>query len=199
MKKKWIDREWIISHLPKDIQPEVLEERLMFRGLYVDDDLKVWSEGERGGPDSMLYQATDEADLRFWTFGEVCSSIGMMMELRNREQEELKWRYVRDHVENHHWMYRENKDYQYNAIYDSRMVWFEMELQLLKPVIPQEQWEKKVTEREQLMNQWFKTPHWALNREQVCFVEISDSKEFYDLDKTIEEPRPGSIIPYHEE
>ena len=194
MTKDWIDRGWIISHLPKNIPAEVLEDSIKFGGLYVDDNLIVWSEGERGAPDNMIYQATDEADLRFWTFGEVCSSIGLNMELHSRKQEELKWRYVQDHVEDGHWMYRKNKDYLYNAIYDYRLAWFEMELQLLKPIVPQKQWEKKVTEREQLMNQWFRIAHWALDREKVCCVEISDSKMFDGLDKTIEEPRPGSII-----
>lgn len=44
------------------------------------------------------------------------------------------------------------------------------------------------------MNQWFKIAHWALNREKVCFIEISDSKEYRGLGKTIKEPRPESII-----
>ncbi len=195
MKKDWINKEWIISHLPKDIPSEVMEDSLTFGGLYVDDNLIVWCEGERGDPDYMLYQATDEADLRFWIFGEVCSSIGLKMELRNRKLEEMKWRYVQDYVKNN---CRENKDYQYNAIYDFRLAWFEMELQLLKPVVPQKQWEKKVIKREQLMNHWFRIAHWALDREKICFVEISDSKEFHGLDKTIEEPRPAAIIPYVE-
>lgn len=169
MRKKWIDRKWIISHLPKDIPAEVLKDCLNFDGLYVDDNLIVWCEGERGGPDYIRYQATDEADLRFWTFGEVCSSIGLKMELLNRKQEEMKWRYIEDYVKNE---CRENKDYQYNAIYDCRLAWFELELQLLKPVIPQKLWEQKAVEREQLMNHWFNTPHWALNREQVRFMEV---------------------------
>lgn len=33
MRKKWIDRKWIISHLPKDIPAEVLKDCLKFDGL----------------------------------------------------------------------------------------------------------------------------------------------------------------------
>ena len=189
-----IDREWIISHLPKDIPTEVVDDSIRFGELYVDENLIVWSEGERGGPDDILYQATDEVDLRFWTFGEVCSSIASEMELRNRKQEEMSWRYVRDHVEGEHWVYRENKNFRYNAIHDFRKSWFEKELQLLKPVVPNEQWERKSKEREKLMNYWFKSPHWILNRDKVCFEEVSDSKEIHDFRNPMEEPRPGSII-----
>lgn len=194
MKKDWIDRKWIISHLPENIPAKVLESSLQLGAHYVDDNLIVWRLGERGGPDEIVYQATDEADLRFWTFGEVCFMIAESTELHNREQDERLWRYVRDHVEDNHWMYRENKDYRYNAIHDHRRALFEMELQLMKPVVPHEMWEKTAKEREGLMNRWFKRPHWALNRDKVCFEEISDSKEFDDLNKQIEEPRPGSIL-----
>ena len=37
MTKDWIDRGWIISHLPKDIPAEVLEDSLKFGGLYVEE------------------------------------------------------------------------------------------------------------------------------------------------------------------
>jgi len=47
--------------LPKNIPAEALEDSIKFGGLYVDDNLIVWSEGERGAPDNMIYQATDEA------------------------------------------------------------------------------------------------------------------------------------------
>lgn len=194
MKKDWIDRDWIISHLPKDIPTKVLESSIQFGGYYVYDNLTVWLPGEHGEPDKIIYQATDEADLRFWTFGEVCYMIALLMELRNREQDERLWRYVRDHVKDNHWIYRENKDYRYNAIHDHRRFLFEMELQLMKPVVPHEIWEKTAKEREELMNKWFKRPHWSLNRNKVCFEEISDSKEFDGLYKQIEEPRPGSIL-----
>ena len=195
MRKDWVDRTWIIDHLPKDIPAEVLRDSLRFYGLYVDDILIIWAPGERGGSDSILYQARDEDDLRIWAFCYVCDQIGQQMEMRNRAQYEGLWRYVRDHVEDDHWMYRENKDYRYNAIYDQRKAWFEKELQLMRPVVPDGLWEERAKEREELLNRWFKDRHWALNRDAVCFEEISDSKEiFCGCGKATEEPRPGSVM-----
>ena len=43
------------------------------------------------------------------------------------------------------------------------------------------------------MNYWYTVPHWDYDREHLCFIEISDSRE-HDDPSLIEEPRPGSII-----
>lgn len=44
------------------------------------------------------------------------------------------------------------------------------------------------------MNRWYLIPHWGYNCENLCFIEISDSKEYQsDFDKS-EEPRPETII-----
>lgn len=44
-----------------------------------------------------------------------------------------------------------------------------------------------------LMNFWYKVPHWDYDREKLCFIEISDSREYDNADGD-EEPRPGSVI-----
>ena len=44
------------------------------------------------------------------------------------------------------------------------------------------------------MNRWFRTPHWDYDREKLCFVEISDSREHASGTDMTEEPRPGSVI-----
>lgn len=44
------------------------------------------------------------------------------------------------------------------------------------------------------MNFWYIVPHWDYDRNKLCFIEISDSKEYDDRQNIIEEPRPGSII-----
>ena len=65
---------------------------------------------------------------------------------------------------------------------------------MLKYGFPPERWEKKVQEHVRLMNRWYKTPHWYYDRKNLCFIEISDAKEYAgDFDDT-EEPRPGSVI-----
>lgn len=70
----------------------------------------------------------------------------------------------------------------------------EDDLRRWKEVLSPERWEKKVRTHVDLMNRWFKKDHWGYDREKLCFVEISDCKEYAsDFDDT-EEPRPGSII-----
>jgi hypothetical protein len=54
-------------------------------------------------------------------------------------------------------------------------------------------WEKRVKRYVDLMNFWYKEPHWDYDREKLCFIEISDSREYDNADGD-EEPRPGSVI-----
>ena len=51
-----LDEKWIRAHLPEDCQEEPID---WFSGLYLDG-LKVMSEGERGDPDTVRYEAKDE-------------------------------------------------------------------------------------------------------------------------------------------
>ncbi|MBQ2592471.1 MAG: formylglycine-generating enzyme family protein [Candidatus Riflebacteria bacterium] len=44
------------------------------------------------------------------------------------------------------------------------------------------------------MNYWYSKPHWDYDREKLCFIEISDSKEHDEHSNPIDEPRPGSVI-----
>ena len=44
------------------------------------------------------------------------------------------------------------------------------------------------------MNRWYENPHWDYDRENLCFTEISDSREHDRDDEIVEEPREGSVI-----
>lgn len=180
---------WVVEKLPKDIPSEIVRKNLNMGG-YVSG-LQFWNYGERG-PDTVAFHASDEKELQHWIYDQVSKSIAQRVELQNREEEEKLWRYVRERVEDGHWLYRENKDYIYNAIHDSRKYWMEYHLSLLKRVLSEEEVNNKITEYESLMNRWFTEKHWAFDKEQFRFVEISDSKE-YDT-YGIEEPREGSVI-----
>ena len=144
-----------------------------------------------GKPNRVEYEATDADDLRLWQFGVVCKSLSSASELAHREENASKWRYS-EHIGNGRWRYTERQHYRYNAIEDTRLDGFEKHLRLLKPVFPPERRETRVRWYLYLMSLWFRTPHWDFDREDLRFVEISDSKEHSD-DGT-EEPRPGSII-----
>lgn len=180
---------WVVEQLPKDIPSEIVRKSLNMWG-YVSG-LQFWNYGERG-PDTVAFTASDENELKHWIYDEVSRNIASNIELHKREEEEKLWRYIRERVEDGHWLYRENKDYIYNAIHDFRKYLFEYHLSLLKRVLSEEDVNSKITEYELLLNKWFTEKHWAFDREQFRFVEISDSKEHDTYG--IEEPREGSII-----
>lgn len=177
-----IDEEWIRAHLPEDCRDELLN---VFSG-YSLDGLTVMSEGERGGPDEVVYRAKNEEDLRYWQLEEICRFVGTVDHSKT-------WHYYRDHVENGKWFYVERRHFDYDAIEDSRLPGFERFLRNLKFGFPKDRWETKVKEHIHLMNFWYSVPHWDYDRDRLCFIEISDSKE-HDDHNLIEEPQPGSII-----
>ena len=179
-----IYEDWILAHLPEDLPDQNID---FFDGYYLDG-LNVMAEGERGGPDTLVYAAKDEEDLRYWQLAVVCKYVK-----DGRPREEKVWRYYRDHAENGHWLYVEHRRYDYNAIDDARLYGFECFLRNLKAGFPPDRWERKVEKYVGLMNYWYDVPHWDYDRERLCFVEISDSKE-HDGGDHIEEPRPGSVI-----
>ena len=196
MEKLKVDSDWIRAHLPadmSDILPQDKVEKAMDLGRYFIDGTDIMCEGDRGGM-SKVYIFKDEEDLHFWEFEKVCLRIGLASELHYRMENKCKWRYLQDHAENGHWMYIEQKDYFYNTIEDTRLVYFETFLRLTKPVLLSARWEELVGHYEPLMNRWFKVPHWGYDRENLCFIEISDSRPYRsDFDDT-EEPEPSQIL-----
>ena len=178
-----LDHKWIREHLPDECRdyPEDL-----FAGYYLLG-LKVMSEGERGGPDTVVYEAENEEDLKYWQLEQICRFIG-------KKDSSKTWRYYRHHADESGWLYIEHRHYDYNAIEDTRLPGFERLLKNLKYGFPPERWEEKVKEYTSLMNFWYEEPHWDYDRENLCFIEISDSKEHDDHSDIVEEPRPGSVI-----
>ena len=178
-----LDEKWIRAHLPVELKHESLDH---FADEYLDG-LTVMANGERVGADGVVYSAKDEDDLRWWQLEVICSFIG------NPDYSKV-WRWYRHHVENGHWTYTERRHYDYNAIEDSRLPGFECRLRNMKYGFPPDRWEERVQYYIGLMNYWYTEPHWDYDRENLCFIEISDSKEHDDHTHIIEEPRPGSII-----
>lgn len=178
-----LDEKWIRAHLPKECRDEPID---VFSGLYMDG-LKVMSYGERGNPDEIYYEAKDEEDLHWWQLDTICYFVG-------KDDKSKIWRWYRDHVENDQWYYIEHRNYDYNAIDDARLPRFERYLRNLKYAFPSDYFKKKVEKYTGLMNRWYLIPHWGYDYENLCFIEISDSKEYQsDFDKS-EEPKPETII-----
>ncbi len=186
MKKELkIDEVFIRSHLPKETADQPIG---FFHGMYLDG-LNVMAEGERGSQDYLIFEAEDEENLKYWQLETVCR---FLKEIDPPERK--KWRYERDHAENGQWLYIEHRHYDYNAIEDQRLYSFESFLRYLHFAFPEDRWEKKVEEYVGLMNRWYEIPHWDYDRENLCFTEISDSREHDRDDEIVEEPREGSVI-----
>ena len=180
-----LDETWIRAHLP----PESADARIdCFSEMYLDG-LTVMAEGERGGPDTVVYRAKDEADLRWWQLEQICRFLP-----EKDPPEQKTWRWARAFAKNDRWYYTERRHYDYNAIEDARLHGFECFLRNLKAAgFPPARWEEKVREHVHLMNYWYASPHWDYDRDRLCFIEISDSRE-HDGGDGAEEPRPGSVI-----
>ena len=175
-----LDEKWIREHLPEDCRNESLN---FFSGLYLDG-LKVMSEGERGNPDTVRYEAKDEEDLKWWQLDVICYFIG-------KADNSKTWRWYRDYTKNG---YIEHRNYDYDAIEDHRLPGFERYLRNLKYAFPEDYFRKKVKEYTDLMNRWFPVPHWGYDFENLCFIEISHSREYVsDFDKS-EEIKENNII-----
>lgn len=181
--------EWIKQHLPKDIPADILSNTFCYRGFYISG-LDVYTEGDRG-PDKIQHSFHSYDDLRIWVFKEAANYIAQQLELRSRHTDELKWRYVQDHAENGKWMYIEHCHYQFNAIHDFRLAWFETYLQLVKGGLTPAQWSEEICEYTKLLNNHYPVQHWDYDKKKMQFIEISDSKY---VSQGIEEPAPGTVI-----
>ena len=180
-----LDEKWLRAHLAPEYQDDPLD---VFSEMYLNG-LTVMAEGERGNPDTVVYKAKDIDDLRYWQLEIICKYLH-----EEDPQEEKVWRYYRHHAENGKWLDTERRHYDYNAIEDPRLYGFECFLRASKYGLPSERWEKNVQDHIRLMNYWYTVPHWDYDRQALCFIEISDSKEHDGDPAHTEEPRPGSII-----
>ena len=175
-----IYNDWIRQHLPNYVPEDIIDKRLPKDvspyGDYVIG-LQYYVDADPGRvPQRLEYEANSEQDLKNRIFMDISKWISFDVELLNREKEEIKWRYVDKQI-NSKWMYKENKNYLYNAIFDSRKYWMEYHLNLLKPVITSEKLNVTINEYESLLNNKFKIQHWKFDKEKFEFVEVSDSKE----------------------
>ena len=182
----WVEHyePWIRSCLPE----ELANQNIDFFSQYYLRGLTVMADGERGGDPIVCFEAENEEDLCYWMLQTVCDLIKEV-----KPKPERIWRYYRDHAKDNQWYYIERRHYDYNAIEDPRLYGFECFLRNLSFGFPRDRWEKVVQDYVNLMNYWYTTPHWDYDRNRLCFIEISDSKE-HDTADGPEEPSPGSII-----
>lgn len=165
-----LDPDWLREHVPDDIPDSVLQETGVLKGYYIDG-LAVYNHPTQRDSQTLKYQAKNDDDLRIWEFKVCCQRIGFYMALRTRGTDSEKWRYPSAMRYGGKLRYRENRDYAYDAIYDSRKVPFEVELRLLKPVLESADWNAVVTQRELQLNSSVNIDHWRYDNAAEKFVE----------------------------
>ena len=133
------------------------------------------SEGDRGGIFLECISQNLE-DIRWYIMELIVVHVGQELERKAREAEEKNWRYPQI-FKNGKLTFKENKNWIYNAVHDSRKYWFEYAIAALAELFEADRLHPYVASRVDLMNRWFDAPHWGFCWESMCFVEISDSKE----------------------
>ena len=165
-----LDVEWLSERLPEDIPEAVWREAAVLKGFYLDG-LAVYSHPTQHDSQTLQFQATNEDDLLNWQFKVSCERIGFYMAMRTRSEEKTKWRYPR--VVRHGGQVRrsENREYVYDAVYDSRKAPFEVELRLLKPVLADGDWRAVLQERLDQLNSGVNGEHWVYDPDSAEFKE----------------------------
>ena len=144
------------------------------------------------GRRTTIAQTKDENELFFKVIKEITKICAQKYEQIHRAENSSAWRYIRSKVVDGHWMYTENVNYKYNAIEDTRKVWFEKHICAMAIIFSIDSVGSLISEYTKLINGWFSDSHWAFNSDLMEFVEISSSKE-RDTDKK-EHPQPHEIL-----
>lgn len=181
-------KERLASYFSQEIVDAAFREFNMYCRI---EGLSITAETDFGRR-TTIAQAQDEADLVFKVIKEITKTCAQKYELIHRESNSNAWRYLRSKVVDGHWMYTENINYTYNAIEDTRKIWFEKHIGAMANIFSLQAVTSMISDYTSLMNRWFDDLHWSFNVDQMEFVEISFSRE-RDTDKQ-EHPQPNEIL-----
>jgi len=181
-------KERLASYFSQEIVDTAFREFNMYCRI---EGLSITAETDFGRR-TTIAQAQDEADLVFKMIKEIAKTCAQKYELIHRESNSSAWRYLRSKVVDGHWMYTENINYKYNAIEDTRKIWFEKHIGAMANIFSLQAVTSMISDYTSLMNGWFDDMHWSFNVDQMEFVEISSSRE-RDTDKQ-EHPQPNEIL-----
>lgn len=138
-----------------------------------------------------IAQAKDEDALFFEVIQELSKNCASKYEMLHRTDNAKNWRYLRTTVVDGQWRYQENASYRYDAIEDTRKVWFEKHIGAMATVFSVQAVAGLISEYTSLLNIQFHDDHWLFDLKRMEFVEISASKE-RDSAGT-EHPQPQEI------
>ncbi|MBR2476567.1 MAG: hypothetical protein IKB50_00345 [Clostridia bacterium] len=139
-----------------------------------------------------IAQAKDYNELLFNVIKELSETCAKEYELIHRENNSKKWHYLRSKVINGYWMYKENSDYKYDAIEDTRKIWFEKHIGAMATVYSIKDIDSLILKYTSLMNMSFVDSHWSFDTDLMEFIEISSSKK-RDTNNQ-EHPQPNEIL-----
>lgn len=132
-------------------------------------------EGDRGEI-ALTCCSHDFEDIRWYLLTSIVSYVGQKYEHSHRNTDEKRWRYSRK-FKNGKLKLKQRFIWKYNAIHDTRKLWFEYEINALTKVADKARLAAFVDARAGLLNLWYDQPHWAFEWKDMVFVEISDSRE----------------------
>lgn len=117
-------------------------------------------------------QTLEEEEFRWFMLKRITKHIGQRLELKHRETEAKKWRYVTDDLSaGCPMIWKENRNWVYDTREDTRKYWFEYMLQSLNTIFGKERVEPMVAEYTDAMNLWFEEAHWRFDWARMEFVE----------------------------
>ena len=114
-------------HIPKDIISTEYRNLITY---YRIEGVALTVETDFGRRETIAIAFTRE-EMFYQIMNELLRNITIKLESISRDNEQKKWRYVRAAAVDGHWTYQENRDYCYNAIYDSRKLWFEYHIKFV--------------------------------------------------------------------
>lgn len=166
-------RAWVEQHLPPGLPPSARRAALknMATGLdgkFLRSMIQKYQTGE--------ISDRDLEELRFQMFRSACREAASTVASHEGMDEANRWRYHLWRSENGQDLYKENLEYQFDAIYDMRKLWFEFQLQLERAVLPPRRVAEQAEYYENCLNNRFRTPHWRWDPGTFTFVEISHSR-----------------------
>lgn len=173
-------RGWIRQRLPLKVDADLFAEVSAFLGSCYLVGLTLWAchdDHFHTTPyHEQLYAARDEDDLMLWLYERVCRDLAVKLAaLAITGAEARRWRYYPVGRKGHRFRYCENALYLYNTVYQPKKATYEYYLALLQGALPRQAVDAAIRVREERLNQPYDAPHWAYDRAQRRFIEISDA------------------------
>ena len=172
MKQRYLD--WINRRLPAGLPPSARREALGECRARLDSSFWARLAAQY---EARPFLPEDEETIRFSLFRAACQRAAEQVSAMEGSAETDRWRYLDWGLKDGKRWFKENLSYEFDAVYDRRKVWFEMQLQLERTTLPFDWVERQAERYEEQMNLRFTAPHWRWDPDTFTFLEISHSRQ----------------------